>query len=249
VAVAVLLVGYGIVSAPAWRVLPVQQYLPSYRALLDSYLFLLRTGALVTGVLASLERLVLGYALGAVAGVAAGALMGWSRRADHVLDPLVQLVRFTPALAWLPLYMVWFGTGQVSMVLLIATGVAVVTLTTAYHAVRDIPLAYLRAARVLGARGPLLVRRVLLPAALPQLFDGLRVAIAVGWAIIVAAELVGARSGLGYLLVNAREYLNIPLVFVVLAHIGLLAFLMDLAGRRLHARATRWMRRRDPVDA
>ncbi len=240
----VVILAYGALSAPALRLLDVQRYLPSYGALFDSYLLLIKTGALLTGIVSSVERMLEGYALGSIVGIALGSAMGWVRRSDYLLDPLVQVVKFTPALAWLPLYMVWFGTGQTSMVMLIATGVAVVTLTSAYHGTRDIAEVHLRAARVLGATGFLLLRKVILPAALPQIFDGLRVAIGVSWAIIVAAELIGAPSGLGYLLVNAREYLNIPLVLVVIAHIGLLALVMDLMGKAVHARATRWMKRR-----
>lgn len=159
----------------------------------------------------------------------------------------MQVVKFTPALAWLPLYMIWFGTGQTSMVMLIATGVTVVMLTATYHGVRDIADVYHKAARMLGVGPWLLARRVIVPAALPQVFDGLRVAIAVSWAIIVAAELIGAPAGLGYLLVTAREYLNIPLVLVIVCHIGVLAFVMDLVLMVIHRRATRWMKRRAMV--
>jgi ABC-type nitrate/sulfonate/bicarbonate transport system permease component len=130
------------------------------------------------------------------------------------------------------------------MVMLIATGVGVVMVTATYQGVREVREVHLRAARMLGAGGALLLRRVVLPAALPHLFDGLRVAIAVGWAIIVAAELVGAPAGLGYLLVTAREYLNIPLVLVVVAHIGAAAFLMDAVLMAAHGRLTQWMPRR-----
>jgi sulfonate transport system permease protein len=241
----VLAAGYAVLSAPALRVLSFQEFLPSYGALLASFRFLARSGTLAQAILASVERVLEGYALGALVGVAAGSAMGSARRCDYVLEPLVQLFRFTPALAWLPLYMIWFGTGQASMVMLIATGVGVVTLTATYHGLRDVPDVYVKAARVLGAGRLLLLRRVVLPAALPQVFDGLRVAVGVAWAIIVAAELIGAPSGLGALLVNAREYLNIPLVVVVIIHIGLLAYLMDLAARAFHRRATSWMRRRE----
>jgi len=234
---------YGLLSAPSLRFLAMQQFLPSYGAVLASCWHLLETGTLWLGIASSLVRMLQGYALGAGVGVVFGLAMGWSRRCEYLLDPLVQFVKFTPALAWLPLYILWFGTGQASMVMLIATGVAVVTLTSAYHGIRDLPEVYLRAARVLGAGRVLILRRVVLPGAVPHIFDGLRVGIAVSWAIIVAAELIGAPSGLGVLLVSAREYLNVPLVLVVIGHIGLLAFLMDLVGKAVHARATRWMKR------
>jgi ABC-type nitrate/sulfonate/bicarbonate transport system permease component len=250
-AVAILIVaaGYGLLSAPALRVFPFQALLPSYGALAASWLFLLRSGSLLPGMAGSVGRMLEGYLLGAAVGIGLGVTMGWSRRWDAILEPLVQAARFTPALAWLPLYTIWFGTGEASKVMLIATGVAVVTLTAAYHGVRDIAEVHWKAARILGARGLFLVRRVVLPAALPQVFDGLRVGIGVAWAIIVAAELIGAPAGLGVLLVTAREYLNIPLVLVVVAHIGVLASLMDRAGMAAHRRATRWMRRHRPGEA
>ena len=244
VSVILVLVAYGLVSSPLLRVVRAQQFLPSYEALGRSYWFLLTTGTLARGMVESVLRMMEGYAAGAAVGIAAGAVMGAHRVGEYVLDPLVQIVKFTPALAWLPLYMIWFGTGQVSMVMLIATGVAVVMLTATYHGVSDVGDVHLRAARMLGAPAFLLFRRVVVPAALLQIFDGLRVAIAVAWAIIVAAELVGAPAGLGYLLVTAREYLNIPLVLVVVAHIGLVAFLMDVVLMKMRTRTTRWMRRR-----
>lgn len=244
VSVILVLVAYGVVSSPMLRIVRAQQFLPSYEALGRSYWFLLTTGTLARGMVESVLRMMEGYAVGAAVGIAAGAVMGAHRVGEYVLDPLVQIVKFTPALAWLPLYMIWFGTGQTSMVMLIATGVAVVMLTATYHGVRDVGDVHLRAARMLGAAAFLLFRRVVVPAALPQIFDGLRVAIAVAWAIIVAAELIGAPAGLGYLLVTAREYLNIPLILVVVAHIGLVAFLMDVVLMKMRTRMTRWMRRR-----
>ncbi len=249
VSVVLVLVAYGVVSLPLLRVVRAQQFLPSFEALGRSYWFLLTTGTLVRGMVESVLRMMEGYAAGAALGIAAGAVMGAHRVGEYVLDPLVQIVKFTPALAWLPLYMIWFGTGQISMVMLIATGVAVVMLTATYHGVRDVGDVHLRAARMLGAPAFLLFRRVVVPAALPQIFDGLRVAIAVAWAIIVAAELVGAPAGLGYLLVTAREYLNIPLILVVVAHIGLVAFLMDIVLMRMRTRMTRWMRRRPMAES
>src|SRR5207245_3406262 len=114
-------------------------------------------------------RVFTGLLLGSLAGIVLGLLTGWGTRVESLADPWVTLFRFTPALALLPLYVVWFGYGEASKVLLIATNVAVITLLGAHHGVRAVPRVYLEAAAALGAGSRLTFRKIVLPAALPHI--------------------------------------------------------------------------------
>jgi ABC-type nitrate/sulfonate/bicarbonate transport system permease component len=170
--------------------------------------------------------------------------MGRAARVEYLLEPWVGLVRFTPALALLPLYALWFGFGEGARVALVATAVSVVTVLGAYTGVRHVPQVYVEAAASLGARRALLWRRVLLPAALPHILASLRIAVAMAWVTLVAAELIRARMpGLGYLLTLAGAYPRVPTIMVGLATIGALVLLSDAGVLAVYARATQWMRR------
>ena len=152
--------------------------------------------------------------------------------------------RFTPALALLPLFVLWFGYGEGSKVLLIATSVAVVTILGAHQGVRSVPRVYLDAAAALGASPGLAFRKIVLPAALPHIFASLRIGLGLAWVTIVVAELIDARMpSLGYLLTLAGAYPRVPTMVVGIATIGALVLAFDLLALWVHARATRWMRR------
>ena len=156
------------------------ELLPTYSSLAEEATFLVQAGILQSGVAVSTGRVLIGLLLGSAVGIALGLAMGWAAGLEYVLEPWVVLLRFTPALALLPLYVLWFGLGEVSKVGLIATSVAVVTLQGAYQGVRGIPRVYWDSAAALAAPRRLVVRRVILPAALPQILASLRIAIALG---------------------------------------------------------------------
>jgi ABC-type nitrate/sulfonate/bicarbonate transport system permease component len=144
----------------------------------------------------------------------------------------------------LPLFVVWFGTGELPKVLLIASGVAVVMLLGTHHAVRAVPRVYLDAARSLGSSSRLVFRRVVVPFALPRVLSSLRVAVALAWVTIVVAELIDARiPSLGYLLALSGAYPRVPQMLIALATVGLLVLVFDSLTLLLHRGATRWMKR------
>jgi ABC-type nitrate/sulfonate/bicarbonate transport system permease component len=220
------------------------ELLPTYSSLLEETIFLIRSGILPESVLASTARVLAGLVAGTLAGVPVGLAMGRAARVEYLLEPWVGLVRFTPALALLPLYALWFGFGEGARVALVATAVSVVTVLGAYTGVRHVPQVYVEAAASLGARRALLWRRVLLPAALPYILASLRIAVAMAWVTLVAAELIRARMpGLGYLLTLAGAYPRVPTIMVGLATIGALVLLSDAGVLAVYARATQWMRR------
>lgn len=255
-ALAVLALLYGVASQIGSAYLPRRiwmtvhyiedvELLPPYASLLEETVFLVRSGILQGSLLVSGGRVLQGLLLGAVVGVPLGLAMGWVARVEYLLDPWVTFFRFTPALGLLPLYVLWFGFGEASKVLLIATGVAVVTLLGAFQGVRAIPRVYLEAAASLGASNGMVLRRVILPAALPQIFSGVRIAVGLAWMTIVVAELINAKMpSLGYLLALGGAYPRVPTIVVGLAAIGCLVLVFDAIALGLYHATTRWMRRR-----
>jgi ABC-type nitrate/sulfonate/bicarbonate transport system permease component len=220
------------------------QLLPTWRSLAEEGAFLFESEILSSCIAVSTRRVLIGLVLGSVAGILLGLLTGWATRVEDLLDPWVTLFRFTPALALLPLYVVWFGYGETSKVLLIATNVAVITLLGAHQGVRGVPRIYLDAAASLGAGGWLRFRKIVLPAAFPSIFTSLRIAAGLAWVTIVVAELIDARMpSLGYLLALAGAYPRVPTMLIAIATVGALVLVFDLLVLLLHARVTRWMGR------
>lgn len=220
------------------------EVLPTVRSLWNEFSFQLRTRIFQASIIVSLTRLAEGYLLGGGLGLILGLTAGWRRQVDYALDPWLNFFRFTPALALLPLYTIWFGAGDLSKILLIATGVMTVSWIGAYHGIIDVPRVYLHTARILGAGGPLLLRKIVVPAAFPHIFGALRVALASAWTLLVFSELMDPRiPSLGYLLTLGAMFLRTPLIIVSLAAIGLIVYLSDVAAMLLYHKATGWMKR------
>ena len=218
--------------------------LPTWQQLAEEGAYLVESEILLDSVVVSTRRVAIGLVLGSVAGILLGLLTGWASRIESLADPWVTFFRFAPALALLPLYVVWFGYGETSKVLLIATNVAVITLLGAHQGVRGVPRVYLDAAASLGAGRWLRFRKIVLPAAFPSIFGSVRIAVGLAWVTIVVAELIDARMpSLGYLLALSGTYPRVPTMLIALATVGALVLVFDLLALLLHARATRWMGR------
>ena len=185
-------------------------------------------------------RMIPGFLVGAGLGLVTGIAMAVSRPVRAVLDPVVEVLRPLPPLALIPLLILWFGIGGTTQVALIAFGSFIILVITAYEAVRNVPPIYLQAAATLGATRRQVFRRVVLPAIVPDIFGGIRVAVAASFGYAVAAELIGAQSGLGYRLVLARRYLLTENIVAILVVIAILAFLADQLVRWLNRRLTAW---------
>jgi len=256
VALVALALLYGVVSEIGSRVLPRRIWMathyiedveltPRYASLAEEAVFLVRAGILQASVLVSSGRVLAGVLLGAAVGLPLGLAMGRAAGLESLLGPWVAFFRFTPAFALLPLYVLWFGFGEGPRVGLIATAVAIVTLHGAFEGARRIPRVYLDAAASLGAGRVLVLRRLVLPAALPSLVSSVRIATALAWVTIVVAELIKpAMPSLGYLLALAGAYPRVPTIVVAIATTGVLVLASDVAVLVAYRWATRWMRRR-----
>lgn len=178
----------------------------------------------------SLMRVFSGFAFGALAGVVVGILAGWYRRFGLIVSPLVELLRPIPPLAWIPLAIIWFGLGEPSKFFIIFLGAFFPVVTAAYQGLRSIDPMLLRAGQTMGLSGVPLLWRVAIPAASPDLATGLRIGWGLSFGVLVAAELVAADRGLGYMIISERNAGgSIGVIIVGILLIGALNLLTDAA--------------------
>lgn len=192
--------------------------------------------------LSSLERVFFGFAAAVVVGVPLGVAMGYSRLFESVADPLVELLRPVPPLAWLPLAVIWFGIGMASSTFLIFLGAFFPIALNTVLGVRSVDSRYVEAARTLGARGRTVLGRVLLPGSLPSIFTGLRIGMGIAWMTLIAAEIVAAGDGygLGYMIMTGRDLARYDCIIAGIAVIGVVGFLADRLIRVAEKRLLRW---------
>lgn len=189
---------------------------------------------------ASLGRILLALLAAVLIGVPTGIVMGLSATARGILDPLIELYRPVPPLAYLPLMVIWFGIGETSKILLIYLAIFAPVALSTLQGVRNAQQVRLRAAQSLGASRWQLLRLVILPGALPEILTGLRIGLGVGWSTLVAAELIAATRGLGFMVQSAGEFLATDVVLAGILVIALIAFGLELGLRTLQRRLTPW---------
>ncbi len=200
----------------------------------------LASGELITHVMASLARSLPGFALGALAGVGLGLLAGVSRTADQLVSPSIFLTYPVPKIIVLPIVMVWFGIGDVSKVVIIALACFYPAFINAYYGARGTRAILVWSALNMGARRGHLFWKVVVPSALPMILSGLRVALALSFILLFAAEMVGARSGLGYLIRQSENSLRFDLMYVSIIAIAVLGAAGDSVLRLVGRRLVRW---------
>ncbi len=217
-----------------------QTLVPPPQAVWQAFQELLQEGTLWNNVQISLVRVLSGFAIGAGSAVLIGALVGWFKPVEYVFDPLIEALRPVPPLAYIPLVIIWVGIGNPSSILVIAASAFLTCVVSVASGMKQVPRTYVEASRTLGANSMTVFRTVAIPASIPYIFTGLRIAIGASWTTLVAAELVGAQSGLGVILQNGRRFFRTDIVIVGIVIIGLLAFAMDRIARVAQARLTRW---------
>jgi NitT/TauT family transport system permease protein/taurine transport system permease protein len=188
---------------------------------------------------ASLKRELTAFAFALLA-VPLGIAMGWWKGLHAQMNPIVETLRPIPPIAWIPLSILWFGIGDAQNQFIIFLGIFFPILINTMFGVRDIETNLIRAAQCLGASQWRILSRVVLRAAMPQILTGIRVGFGFGWMALVAAELVGASSGLGFLINDARSVLRTDIVLVGMLAIGLTGFAIDCLVRRLARRLLPW---------
>ncbi|WP_320704802.1 taurine ABC transporter permease TauC [Enterobacter asburiae] len=189
---------------------------------------------------ASLARILVALLAAVIIGIPVGIAMGLSPTVRGILDPLIELYRPVPPLAYLPLMVIWFGIGETSKILLIYLAIFAPVAMSALAGVKSAQQVRIRAAQSLGASRTQVLLFVILPGALPEILTGLRIGLGVGWSTLVAAELIAATRGLGFMVQSAGEFLATDVVLAGIAVIAAIAFGLELGLRALQRCLTPW---------
>ncbi|HWG19544.1 MAG TPA: ABC transporter permease [Terracidiphilus sp.] len=204
--------------------------------------YLVEHGLLIKYMVASLFRVTWGFLLAVAVAVPLGLAIGWYRRAEMALNPILQILRPISPLAWIPIAILWFGVGDLAAVFLIFIGCFLPLLLTVVNAVQSVPAVYIHAGRNFGLGPVELMRRILYPAIVPRLMTGLRITLGVAWLVVVAAEMIAVNSGLGFLIVDARNAGDrYDLVVAGMVLIGIVGLLLDAGVHSMEqTKALRW---------
>ncbi|NOT14132.1 MAG: taurine ABC transporter permease TauC [Methylotenera sp.] len=219
-------------------------YLPSPLSVLIKFNELLNKGymdaTLWQHLSASLNRVGLALILAISVAVPVGIAIGINRVLHAAIDPLIEFYRPVPPLAYLPLIVIWFGIGEFSKVLLIALAIFAPVVVSTANGVRSVSAVRIRAAQSLGATQYQIVRYVILPSALPDILTGVRIGLGIGWSTLVAAELIAATQGLGFLIQSASQFLVTDLVIAGILLIASVAYSLEIVLRCLQKKLVPW---------
>lgn len=233
-ALLVFLLWQGLCSVGGWN----EALFPSPLGTLTGFAELVLSGVLARDIAASLLRFAVGYISSVVIALVLGLVLGWYGRVWAYLSPIAQVLRPVSPVAWLPFIVLFFGIGEAPAVAVIFLAAFFPVLLATVAAVRNIDPVYLRVARNFAIGVPQLFTKILLPAVFPQIATGLHLALGTAWVFLVAGEMVGAQSGLGFLIIDARNNLRADLLMAAILVIGLLGLLLDsmmgMAERRLY---------------
>ena len=214
--------------------------LPAPGKVFSTFISLLKKGTLLENVVVSLTRVLKGYVIAMAAGLVLGVFIGLFEHAKRVTDLVVQIIKPIPPIAWIPLVILWFGIGESGKVFLIFLGGFFTMLINVVDGIRQADVKLLEVSQT--AETPFIkhVFRVIIPGAAPNIFTGLRVGLSSSWMCVVAAELVSSNTGLGYMIMNARQFGQTDVVIVGMLIIGLIGKLMDSILKVVEGRVIKW---------
>lgn len=226
---------WAIATRPGGPISPL--FLPAPADVLEAAVAMMQRPYLGTTLLghatASLTTVLLGWGTAGVVGVPLGVWIAWSRRARWTVYPVFQVLRPIPPIAWIPLALVWFGIGDPSRVFVVFVAAVVPWTLNSIQAVESVDGILIRAARVLGAKEGKILRSVVLPTATPTLLAGSQIALGNAWTTVIAAELLGASSGLGYVALNSSRTLDTDVLLVAMLTIGLIGAALSIVMRAI----------------
>src|SRR5215813_13643909 len=214
--------------------------LPPPSVIFDTFVDLARTGELQSHTLATVTRVAAGFCFGVAAGTIVGAIAGYSALTHRLLDPTLQGLRAIPSIAWVPLFILWFGIFEASKIILIAVGVFFPVYLGVMGAVMSVDRKIVEVGRVFRLSGPAMIRRILLPAVMPAYVISLRAGLGLGWMFVVAAEFMGASQGLGFLLIDGQQLGKPAQIVAAIVAFGVLGKASDFLLERAAAPFLRW---------
>jgi len=199
-------------------------------------------GTLQSSLLVSCERWAIGFAVGAVAGVLLGVVSGLSRVGETILDPIMQALRSVPLLGLIPLFIIWFGIGELPKVLFVALAALFLMYIETFAGIRNVDAKLAEVGQVLGLRRSEMLRHIVLPGALPQVLTGLRLSLVASLLALVVGEQINANAGLGFMITQAQQFLQNSVIMVALIVYAILGLLADALVRLLERKALAWRR-------
>ncbi|KAF0814032.1 putative aliphatic sulfonates transport permease protein SsuC [Andreprevotia sp. IGB-42] len=214
--------------------------LPAPLAVLEAGARLWQSGELWAHLKISFWRAAIGFSVGGGIGLLLGLITGLSKRGELLLDTTVQMIRNVPPLALIPLVILWFGIDEAAKLFLVAFGTLFPVYINTYHGIKSVDKDLVEMAKSYGLRGWPLFRDVILPGALPSILVGVRFALGFAWILLIVAETISASSGIGYLAMNAREFLQTDVVVLAILLYALLGKLSDYGARKLERLWLRW---------
>jgi NitT/TauT family transport system permease protein len=228
-----ILIGFAILIA-LWQMVIVvtdvnENLFPTPLMVLNGIISLIADGTLFVHLQVSLFRFATGYLLAVVTAIVLGLLLGRMERVWNIIDPIVQVLRPVAPIAWSPFIVLWFGIGNAPAIVIIFIAAFYPVLLSTVSAVKKVDKTYLKVAENLEIKQPQLMTKIIFPATFPYIANGLHIALGTAWIFLVSGEMVGAQSGLGYLIVDARNLLRLDLVLAGIIFIGLCGLLLDKA--------------------
>lgn len=226
-----ILGSYGIIS---------EMLFPTPYSIAESFVALAASGDLWINLRISVLRVFTGFLLGGGLGLIFGIVVGLFQRSEKLLDPSLQMLRMIPSLAVVPLFILWFGIGEESKVLLIAKGALFPIYINTFMGIRSVDNKLFEVSRVLGFSKFKQIVRLVLPAAVPNILLGARLSLGLAWLGLVVAELIASTSGIGYMMSDARQFADTPVVFVGIIIFAVAGLLSDSVIRLIERRLLRW---------
>jgi len=214
--------------------------LPQPSQVLKAFIQLTQSGELWTHLKISFGRALLGFAIGGGLGLILGLITGISRLSEQLLDTSIQMIRNIPPLSLIPLVILWFGIDETAKLFLVAFGTVFPVYINTYHGIKSVDVQLIEMAQSYGLRGWPLFRDVILPGALPSILVGIRFGLGFAWVLLIVAETISASSGIGYLAMNAREFLQTDVVVLSILLYALLGKATDLFARHLERHWLKW---------
>lgn len=222
--------------------------LSSPSEIINSFLQLISTRVLLTDTLSSIRHVLIGFFFGSIVGIFVAIFFGLSKVAHDYFGFIIEILRPIPPIAWIPIAILWFGLGDKPAYYLVGLGTFFPVFTNTLKAIKGIESIYIDLARSLGATKSKILRKVLIPILLPDLITGLRVGLGVGWIIVITAEMVGAQSGLGYMIQLNRIMLQMPNVIVGMITIGLTGLILSLVINLIEAFLIPWRKKMATIE-
>lgn len=236
---AVLMLAWWVVTGFDWVD---RDSLPSPMAVFDAGADLARSGELGSALLASLQRVVLGLSLGVISGMLIAVIAGWNRIGESFFDSTMQIIKAVPSIALAPLLVVWLGIDETPKIVLIALSTSMPIYMNVYGAIRNLDSRLIETGQILGLKEREIIRHIVVPSTVPSFLVGLRVSMANAWIALIFAEQINANKGLGKLMSDARSWLRIDIMMLVLVIYAVLGLLSYTFVRFLERRLLKWRR-------